>query len=136
SWDQVGTNARRSSLPDLRVPESCCKIDRGSLDWPPGVGLPPPVRSEVRMERRHYRNPPIAEATCELKFVPGPEWDAAFYIALLQRLRSEYGGKVRRQHVMEAGLLSGSEQTQPTMTMKQGQSRWQDRKSTRLNSSH
>jgi uncharacterized protein (TIGR04255 family) len=77
------------------------------------------------MERRQYRNPPLEEALCEFQFAPGAEWDFAFHIQFLERFRPEYAGKVRRQQMMEAGIQVGPQQTEPAMTMKQGQSRLQ-----------
>lgn len=60
--------------------------------------------ASVVPDRRQYRNPPIEEALCEIRFAPGTEWDPTVPGLLYQALRSEYPAKPRTQNVVEAGV--------------------------------
>ena len=55
-------------------------------------------------QRRRYRNPPISEALCEFRFVPGPDWDLTIPGKLQAALGEDYSGKPREQKAMQVGL--------------------------------
>lgn len=55
-------------------------------------------------QHRRYRNPPINEALCEFRFVPGPDWDLTIPGKLQAALGEEYSGKPREQKAMQVGL--------------------------------
>lgn len=55
-------------------------------------------------QRRRYRNPPIHEALCEFRFVPGPDWDLTIPGKLQAALGEDYSGKPREQKAMQVGL--------------------------------
>lgn len=48
-------------------------------------------------ERRRYRTPPIEEALCEFRFVPGDEWDPTMPGKLHAKLDNAYPGKPTQQ---------------------------------------
>ena len=54
--------------------------------------------------RRRYRNPPIAEAICELLFNPGRDWDLTIPGRLHSELSDEYSAQPQQQKVLELGL--------------------------------
>ena len=54
--------------------------------------------------RRKYRNPPITEAVCEFRFVPGQEWDLTIPGKVHERLRESYSGKPKQQRMVQAQL--------------------------------
>ena len=57
------------------------------------------------MVQRHvYRNDPIEEALCELRFVPSTDWDLTLPGRFYERVKDEYDGKPRQQGAMEAGI--------------------------------
>lgn len=47
--------------------------------------------------RRQYRNPPIEEALCEFRFVPGDEWDLTMPGKLHTKLDNAYPAKPKQQ---------------------------------------
>ena len=55
-------------------------------------------------QRRRYRNPPINEALCEFRFVPGPDWDPTIPGKLQAVLGEEYCGKPREQKARQVRL--------------------------------
>ncbi len=55
-------------------------------------------------QRRRYKNPPIEEALCELRFRPGQDWDLTMPGRLHGEIRDDYPGKPRQQNVVEAAL--------------------------------
>ena len=55
-------------------------------------------------QRRRYRNPPINEALCEFRFVPGPDWDLTIPGKLQAALGEEYSGKPREQKAVQLDL--------------------------------
>ena len=55
-------------------------------------------------ERRRYKTPPIEEAICEFRFLPGSEWDLTIPGKLQAQLGDQYTGKPRAQKVLELGL--------------------------------
>ncbi len=55
-------------------------------------------------QRRRYKNPPIEEALCELRFMPGREWDLTIPGKLQTEFGDEYSGKPREQKALEFGL--------------------------------
>lgn len=55
-------------------------------------------------QRRRYRNPPIEEALCELRFVPGQEWNLTIPGRLQAELGDAYSGKPREQKALQVGL--------------------------------
>jgi uncharacterized protein (TIGR04255 family) len=77
------------------------------------------------MERRQYRNPPIEEALCELRFEPGAEWDVAVIGRFRERIKALYAGKPREQQLMEAGFQWGPQRTDSFMSLRQGLARVQ-----------
>ena len=60
--------------------------------------------NEPMPPRRRYKNPPIEEALCELRFVPGQEWDLTIPGKLQTQLGDEYLGKPREQKALQLGL--------------------------------
>ncbi|MBX3276439.1 MAG: TIGR04255 family protein [Acidobacteria bacterium] len=56
---------------------------------------------------REYKNPPIYEATCEFRFVPGKAWDVSFPDQVQQRLAADFPKKQTVQ-VFEASLTISS----------------------------
>lgn len=58
------------------------------------------------MERRQYRNPPIEEAICEIRFVPGPVAEFTAPARFYESIRNAYPGDPRHQQLMAAELLS------------------------------
>lgn len=55
-------------------------------------------------KRRRYKNPPIEEALCEFRFLPGQEWDLTMPGKLHTAVHDSYPGKPRQQKVVEAAL--------------------------------
>ena len=55
-------------------------------------------------QRRRYRNPPIEEALCEFRFLPGQEWDLTIPGKLHVTLGNEYSGKPQEQKVVDIAL--------------------------------
>lgn len=55
-------------------------------------------------QRRRYRNPPIEEALCEFRFVPGTDWDFTIPGKLQVELGDQYSGKSREQRAARVGL--------------------------------
>ena len=55
-------------------------------------------------DRRRYKNPPIEEALCELRFKPGRAWDLTIPGRLQAELGGEYMGKPQEQRVVQVGL--------------------------------
>jgi uncharacterized protein (TIGR04255 family) len=72
------------------------------------------------MERRQYRNPPIEEAVCEVRFEPGPETDFAAPGRFYEKIREFYPGKPRHQQIVSAEVQVGAEPNSPRMAMQQG----------------
>ena len=57
------------------------------------------------MQRRcSYKNPPIEEALCELRFTPGQDWDFTIPGKLHTELGDEYDGKPQEQKALEVEL--------------------------------
>jgi uncharacterized protein (TIGR04255 family) len=56
------------------------------------------------MDRRQYRNPPIEEALCEVRFVPDPNWNVTLIGALRERLKDSYPGQPLEQVTLELGM--------------------------------
>jgi uncharacterized protein (TIGR04255 family) len=77
------------------------------------------------MERRQYRNPPIEEALCELRFAPSSEWDVTVLGRFRERIKTLYPGKPREQQLMEAGFQLGPQRTDSFMSLRQGLARMQ-----------
>ena len=66
------------------------------------------------MEERHiYRNDPIEEALCELRFESDKEWNLTFPGRFYEQIKDVYDGKPRQQNLMEAGFQT---ETQPEGT--------------------
>ena len=55
-------------------------------------------------QRRRYRNPPIEEALCEFRFLPGQEWDLTIPGKLHVILGEEYNGKPQEQKLVDIAL--------------------------------
>lgn len=73
------------------------------------------------MERRQYRNPPIQEAVCELRFAPGTEEDFTFPARLYANVKSSYPGKPRPQHRFAAELRPQPAGSGSQLSMRQEQ---------------
>lgn len=61
-------------------------------------------RSKVPLrqsDRRVYKNPPIAEATCEFQFAPIDNWTLAHAGLFLERVKGRYAGKPREQRLLQ-----------------------------------
>src|SRR5262249_23262099 len=71
------------------------------------------------MERRRYRNPPIEEALCELRFVPGPEADSTAPARFYERAKSSYSGKPQTQPFVAAHLQFEPQTAGSQMAMRQ-----------------
>ncbi|MCA0313179.1 MAG: TIGR04255 family protein [Candidatus Melainabacteria bacterium] len=56
---------------------------------------------------RQYKNPPIEEAVCELKF-SSPDWDITWPSRLIDRTKNEYTGKPRIQQQSIVSIEPGS----------------------------
>lgn len=56
------------------------------------------------MARRQYKNPPIQEALCEFRFVPGQEWDVTVVGKLHDRVKEQYDGKTTQQDLVTANF--------------------------------
>jgi len=56
------------------------------------------------MKRRQYRNPPIEEAICELRFTPGPEAEFTAPARFYESIKSSYPGKPQYQQFVAAGI--------------------------------
>src|SRR5438093_13080415 len=62
------------------------------------------VRSKIPLrqsDRRIYKNPPIAEATCEFQFAPIDNWTLAYTGLFLERMKGRYAGKPREQRLLQ-----------------------------------
>ena len=55
-------------------------------------------------QRIRYKNPPIEEAVCELRFKPGQDWNLTIPGKLQSALGDEYTGKPQEQRVIGFGL--------------------------------
>ena len=53
---------------------------------------------------RRYRNPPIEEALCEFRFLPGMEWDLTMPGKLQGKLGGDYTGKPQEQRAYDVAL--------------------------------
>ena len=60
--------------------------------------------NEPMPQRRRYKTPPIEEALCELRFVPGQQWDLTIPGKLQAQLGDEYSGKPREQKALQIGM--------------------------------
>ncbi len=54
--------------------------------------------------RRQYRNPPIEEAFCEIRFTPSPDFDPTIPGLIYQRLQADYSAKPREQNTLEPDI--------------------------------
>jgi len=72
------------------------------------------------MTRRQYKNPPIEEALCELRFAGGSEWDLSVPVQFQERFRAVYGGKPRTQNVVAANVVAGPAPAPPSLAVVQG----------------
>lgn len=52
------------------------------------------------MNRRQYKNPPISEAVCAVRFVPNADWDLTYPALFYAKVKSEYDGKTREQKLV------------------------------------
>jgi uncharacterized protein (TIGR04255 family) len=69
------------------------------------------------MTRRQYKNPPIEEALCELRFADAREWDLATPARLQDQFNPTYPGKHSVQNVVSANVTAGA--MPATMAMSQ-----------------
>lgn len=77
------------------------------------------------MTKKSYPFPPVEEAICEFHFTGCPEVDFQMAFSFFEKLKGEYPGKMRRQHIMQAGLQATLENPEPTFAVKQGEARIQ-----------
>jgi uncharacterized protein (TIGR04255 family) len=65
--------------------------------------------------RRQYKNPPIVEATCELRFNLAAEWTLAHTSAFWERIKSRYSGTPKDQQLLEidASALNNMSEVKP-----------------------
>lgn len=61
-------------------------------------------------QRRSYKNPPIEEALCELRFTPGQDWDFTIPSKLHTELGDDYTGRPQQQKVVEVELKGGGDE--------------------------
>jgi len=52
------------------------------------------------MSIHQYRNPPIMEAVCELRFAPSSDWDLSYPWIFYEKIKSTYVGKPREQKLI------------------------------------
>lgn len=69
-------------------------------------------------ERRKYRNDPIEEALCEIRFERGNEWDLTLPGRFYELIKDTYDGKPRQQNVMEAGFQTVAQTEGPALEVK------------------
>jgi uncharacterized protein (TIGR04255 family) len=74
---------------------------------------------EGRKAVRRYRNPPIQEALCEVRFEPGSETDFAAPGRFFEKVRASYPGKPRQHQVVATAFQVGTDQANPRMSMQQ-----------------
>ena len=55
-------------------------------------------------QRRRYKSPPIEEAVCEFRFLPGDEWDLTIPGKLQSTISEDYSGKPHEQRVVDVAL--------------------------------
>ncbi len=72
------------------------------------------------MQRRQYRNPPIEEAVCEFRFVPGPTWNLTVPGLFYEKVSDSYPGEPRQQNLIAAEVQANPQLTNPEITFKQG----------------
>jgi uncharacterized protein (TIGR04255 family) len=80
-------------------------------------------------ERRQYRNPPIEEALCEIKFHGEPSWDVTIPGLLYERLRQSYPEKPQQAGFLEAGIQMAPGAPGPSLHFRQDGGRVQFRDS-------
>ncbi|MEM9663334.1 MAG: TIGR04255 family protein, partial [Bacteroidota bacterium] len=56
------------------------------------------------LSRPIYPHPPIEEALCEIRFVPGPEWNLTIPGRLHEQLKADYPGEPRQQRTAEIAV--------------------------------
>ena len=71
------------------------------------------------MARRQYKNPPIEEAVCEIRFAAGAEWNLTFPSRFYERIKDQYPGKPRQQALMEAQLQAAPRVENPMFQLRQ-----------------
>jgi len=69
------------------------------------------------MPRRQYRNPPIHEAVCEIRFAPGREWNLTVPAIFYDKVKDEYDGKPREQKLLSVEPNPKEEQKPGTAGM-------------------
>lgn len=72
------------------------------------------------MQRRQYRNPPIEEAVCEFRFVPGPTWNLTVPGLFYERVSNSYPGEPQQQNLIAAEVQVNPQPSSPEITVKQG----------------
>lgn len=72
------------------------------------------------MQRRQYRNPPIEEAVCEFRFVPGPTWNLTVPGLFYEKVRDSYPGEPQQQNLIAAEVQASPQPSNPEITVKQG----------------
>jgi len=98
---QGSTSARVGREP--ADPELCTimqpKLSFACVATPLHVGLGARVP-----ERRIYKNPPIAEAVCEIRYA-SDDWDPTIPGRMQERLSGRYDGKPQEQRLFQADLM-------------------------------
>lgn len=75
----------------------------------------------VCMKRHQYRNPPIEEAVCELRFVPGSTWNLTVPGLFYEKVRDSYPGEPRQQNLIATEVQINPQPTSPhEITVSQG----------------
>jgi uncharacterized protein (TIGR04255 family) len=72
------------------------------------------------MTRRQYSNPPIEEAVCEFRFVPGPAWNLTVPGLFYEKIRDAYPGEPQQQNLIATEVLAGQMPANPEFTVRQG----------------
>ena len=63
------------------------------------------------MQGRHsYKNPPIEEALCEFRFVPGQDWDFTIPGKVHTELGDDYTGRPQQQKVVAVEIKGGGDE--------------------------
>lgn len=71
-------------------------------------------------KRRQYKNPPIEEALCQLRFAPGPAWDWTIPGRLHSEVKEQYSGKPREVKQLQAGVQMQAPDTPGAVQVSQG----------------
>jgi len=75
--------------------------------------------------RRVYRNPPIEEAICQIRYAEVTEWSVATPGQLFERFKGRYPSRPRVQRPIQANLATGPQDDTPSFSVAPGPARVQ-----------